>query len=418
MLNNAKILGGALPGQQTNEPRGTGQMRQYMADPTRRHLEQMAKYATDYFAAEVQGLDPDKPCLKEWYEIRATDAFTSLGISSNSRMDDWKNVYFKRPEIDYVHPGVKFWFWNNTWLADNPSNIGSISGNALVRRCNVVWNSLDYYGNIVSEPFVLTNVATKANANTDTEFMKLLDAYSDCIMQANEWTLANLRENTRIVLGTGVYAVRGLSNYIREFTDDDTSVRLLYFSVFYQEPIETDDMENQVADGLAFSWEITGDVPRNMTVGQTATIVPASIRNGETPTQPVSYLWESTTPTIATVSDTGEVEAISVGQATIQCTLEQNPNISNTFTIDVQDAAVFGWASSVPDSLPQFTSVTLITTQDATWSVTGGVENAFDYTTTDNSITITCYYPVDIPIVVTATNGTSTLTATIALTAR
>lgn len=418
MLQNAKPFGNGMLGFVSNSPTGTGEQKQYFADSTRLHVREMAKYASDYFAAEVQGLDTANPTDKGWYEIRATDAFTSLGISSNSRMDDWKNVYFKRPKVDYVPPGVKFWFWNNTWLADNPSNIGSISGNALVRRCNVVWNSLDYYGNIVSEPFVLTNVATKANANTDTEFMKLLDAYSDCIMQANEWTLANLRENTRIVLGTGVYAVRGLSNYIREFTDDDTSVRLLYFSVFYQEPIETDDMENQVADGLAFSWEITGDVPRNMTVGQTATIVPTSIRNGETPTQPVSYLWESTTPDIATVSDTGEVEAISVGQATIQCTLEQNPNISTTFTIEVQDAAAFGWASSVPTSLPQFTSVTLITTQDATWSVTGGVENAFDYTTTDNSITITCYYPVDIPIVVTATNGTSTLTATIALTAR
>lgn len=418
MLQNAKPLWNAIPGQTSNAPTGTGEQTQYFADATRRQIREMAKYATDYFAAQVQGLDTENPEEQGWYEIRVADVFSSLGISATSKQDDWKNVFFRSSAIDYIPMGTKFFFWNNVWLADNPSNIASVAGNALVRRCNTVWNSLDYYGNIVSEPFVIANIATKANANTDTEFMKLADAYSDCVMQANEWTLANLRENTRIVLGTGVYAVRGLANYIREFTNDATSVRLLHFSMAYQEPVETDDMVNQVANGLAFSWEITADVPRNMTVGQTATIIPASIRNGETPTETVSYIFESLTPEIATVSSTGDVETISVGQAKIKCTLEQNPNISTTFTIEVANAAEFGWASSVPTSLPQFTRVTLITTQNATWTVTGGMQNAFDYTTTDNSITITCYYPVDIPITVTATNGTETLTATIALTAK
>ena len=418
MLQNAKPLWSTIPGQASNAPTGTGEQTQYFADATRRQIREMAKYATDYFAAQVQGLDTENPDEQGWYEIRVADVFSSLGISSTSKQDDWKNVFFRSPAVDYVPMGTKFFFWNNVWLADNPSNIASVAGNALVRRCNTVWNSLDYYGNIVSEPFVIANIATKANANTDTEFMKLADAYSDCVMQANEWTLANLRENTRIVLGTGVYAVRGLANYIREFTNDATSVRLIHFSMAYQEPGETDDMVNQVANGLAFSWEITADVPRNMTVGQTATISPASIRNGETPTVTVSYIFESLTPEIATVSSTGDVETISVGQAQIKCTLEQNPNISTTFTIEVADAAEFGWASSVPTSLPQFTSVTLITTQNATWTVTGGMQNSFDYTTTDNSITITCYYPVDIPITVTATNGTETLTVTIALTAK
>ena len=419
MLSNAKILGGVVPGQQTNELRGTGQMRQYMAAPTRRHLEEMAKYATDYFAAEVQGLNPDKPCLKEWYEIRAADVFSSLGISSTSKMDDWKNVYFKRPDIDYVPPGTKFWFWKNVWLADNPSNTGSIAGNALVRRCNAVWNSLDYYGNIVAEPFVMVNQATKANANTDTEFMKLADNYSDCIMQANPWTLAHLKENTRIALGTGIYAVRGLSNYIREFTYENESVRLIYFSVYYQEPVETDDMTNLVADGLAFHWEIIGDAPRSVTVGQEVTITPASIRNNESPTLPVSYLWESQTPDIASIDETGKVTALTEGQAVIRCTLEQNPNIYTDFQIEVAAQSALAWASTVPAEIPQFTNAILRVTEPVTWSVAGGVPQSFDCTTTDTSITINCYYPVDAPVIVTATAADGqALTATIYLTAR
>ena len=304
-------------------------------------------------------------------------------------------------------------------MADKPSNTGSIVGIAVVRRCNAVLNSLDYYGNIVSEPFVMVNRATKANANTDTEFMKLADNYSDCIMQANPWTLAHLKENTRIALGTGIYAVRGLSNYIREFTYENDSVRLLYFSVYYQEPVETDDMTNLVADGLAFHWEITGDAPRSVTIGRAVTITPASIRNDEAPTLPVSYLWESQTPDIATVDETGKVTALTEGQAVIRCILEQNPNIYTDFQIDVAAQSALAWASTIPTEIPQFTSAILRVTEPVTWSVAGGVPQSFDYTMTDTNITINCYYPVDAPVTVTATaTDGQTLTATIYLTAR
>lgn len=408
----------------SNAPTGTGQQPQYFARATQMHIQKMARYATDFFGAQVQGLNSDDPEEKNWYEIRAADVFSSLGIHSGSKQDDWKNVYFKHPDIDYIPPGTKFWFWNNVWLADNPSNIASVSGNALVRRCNAVWNSLDFYGNIVSEPFVLTNIATKANANTDNEFMQLADAYSDCIMQANEWTLENLRENTRIVLGSGVYAVRGLADYIREFTEDSTSVRLLHFSVYYQEPVDTDDMSAQVANGLAFQWEIIADAPRTIQIGVPTTLIPTSIRNGEvvvsTDTQPISYLWESFNTDIATVDNTGTVTALTAGQVTIQCSLEQNQDIQARFVFEVTDTPSLSWASSVPEKIPQFTSATLLTNMVVSWNISGGTQNSFEVSQTETSLTIQCFYPSTTPLTITATSQSSndTLSAVIELTVR
>lgn len=408
----------------SNAPTGTGQQPQYFARATQMHIQKMARYATDFFGAQVQGLNSDDPEEKNWYEIRAADVFSSLGIHSGSKQDDWKNIYFKRPDIDYIPPGTKFWFWNNVWLADNPSNIASVSGNALVRRCNAVWNSLDFYGNIVSEPFVLTNIATKANANTDNEFMQLADAYSDCIMQANEWALENLRENTRIVLGSGVYAVRGLADYIREFTEDSTSVRLLHFSVYYQEPVDTDDMSAQVANGLAFRWEIIADAPRTIQIGVPTTLIPTSIRNGEvvvsTDTQPISYLWESLDADIATVDNMGTVTAMTAGQVTIQCSLEQNQDIQARFVFEVTDTPSLSWASSVPEKIPQFTSATLLTNMAVSWNISGGTQNSFEVSQTETSLTIQCFYPSTTPLTITATSQTSndTLSAVIELTVR
>lgn len=415
----------APPARGTNAPTGTGQLYQYMAKATQAHVAEMARYASDFFAAQVEGLDPENPTAINWYRIRASENFASLNMSNTSKNDDWRLVYFERPDIDYIQPGTKFWFWNNTWLADNPSNIASVTGNALVKRCNAVWNALDYYGNIVSEPMAITKPTTTANANTDTEMMNLADSYIDCIMQANEWTLANLRNNTRMILGTSGFAVRGLSDYIREFTDQQDSVRVLRFSLYYQEPLEIDDMVNQVAGGLAFSWQITISGPQSMQAQQNATFTAESLRNNEPvlSTQPVTYQWSSSNPEAATIDETtGVVTAIADGETTITCTLAENTNISTSVALSVQEAVSgLAWASELPDNAPAYQSraVSVMGAQGpVSWSLSGPDENAYSVSVSGDTATIMCYYPSPIPLTVTVTDSITTLTAEISLTAR
>ena len=47
----------------TNSPPGTGQLYQYMAKATQAHVAEMARYASDFFSAQVEGLDPEKPTV-------------------------------------------------------------------------------------------------------------------------------------------------------------------------------------------------------------------------------------------------------------------------------------------------------------------------------------------------------------------
>lgn len=395
-----------------------------MAKATQAHVTAMARYSSDFFAAEVEGLDPTDPTAINWYRIRASENFASLNMSDTSKNDDWRVVYFERADIDYIQPGTKFWFWNNTWLADNPSNIASVTGNALVKRCNAVWNALDYYGNIISEPMAITKPTTTANANTDTEMMNLADSYIDCIMQANEWTLANLRNNTRMILGTSGFAVRGLSDYIREFTDQQNSVRILRFSLYYQEPLEIDDMENQVAGGLAFSWQITISGPQSMQAGQNATFTAESLRNNEPvlSTQTVTYQWSSSNPEVATVDETtGVVAAVADGETTITCTLVENTNISSSVPLSVQASSGLSWASELPENVPVYQSRSISVTGaqgPVSWDFSGPEQNCYSVTTNGEEATIMCFYPSPIPLTVTVTDSVTTLTAKIQLTGR
>lgn len=417
-VKNALLLGPtALLAGNGPTPTETGQQPLYMDDAARRILEKMAPYATDFFGAEIQGLDPEDFWKTGWYEIRVAGTFPSASISENSKNNDWKTITFRRRDIDYIPTGAKVWFWKSCWLAYNPDNIGGAFSTAVVRRCNRNWKRYDYYGNILSEPFVVERAATRANANEYNIYQGLPDHYNNCVMQYNPQTMG-LRENDRIVMGQAVYAVRGLSDYILDFSTDESSVRLLYFSLYFQQPTERDDLKLGIADGKTFSWEISVDGPRELNEGQTAQFIPSSLRCGQTPAQEVSYLWESLSPGL-TVDETGSVTAVSLGEGTIRCSLEQNPGIYTDIPITVTAREALVWACTVPETLPIYRELTLTVESigDVIWDFEGP-EGLYRAVVDGKSAELTAYFPSDTPLTVTVTDGENTLTAKLRLTVR
>ena len=398
-------------------PDATGQQRQYMDDPARRMMEKMAPYSTDFFGAEVQGLDPEDFWKTDWYEIRAADVFPSASISETSRHSDWKTIAFRRRDVDYIPTGAKVWFWKSCWLAYNPDNIGGAYAPAVIRRCNQNWKRYDYYGNILIEPFVVERPSTRSNANEYNAYQGLPDHYSNCVMQANPETLS-LKENDRMVMGSAVYAVRGLSDYILDFSTEADSVKLLYFSLYFQQPTERDDMEQGIAGGKAFSWEISVDGPREVLPGRAVQFTASSIRCGEVPDREVDYLWESLSP-ILEVDGEGHVIAAAEGTGEIRCRLKQNPDIYTDTLITVAGSGL-AWASDVPDSLPIYRCVTLSvqSEKEVEWTFSGPPDSLYQSEVNGMSTVLTGYYPSAIPLTVTVTDGERTLTAKIKITAR
>lgn len=296
-LKNAALMGGGVAPVRTNSPsQYANRQKQYFDSETRHFNFLKARYSSDFMDAEVQGLDEGDPTAWGTYRIRFADVVrASSAIQRN--FDDYKQYLFESKKIDYVRPGTKILTMGNTWLVTNPNNISGASGTGICRRCNTVWNYYDADGNLCSEPMVVENDRANANDSDAQQSLLITKGYFNVICQYNEAT-RQIDTNTRMILGTAAYRVTGYSDFDMEFTGDYDSVRLLYFTVRYEEPNETiDDMESHVASGKAWEEEHDPDTVQPETV-QTGvafdTPLPVTISYGETATVSAAFYQSGT----------------------------------------------------------------------------------------------------------------------------
>lgn len=423
-IKNGLLSGGVLSSPISNNPSqyATRQFR-YFDSESSRFIAEYGAYASDFVEAEVLGLYPDAP--DEWTTayIRFADAVRD-SQSMLRKIDDYKKIIFVNPIIDYVREGTKFVTMGSTWLSINPSNISNSSGVGILRRCNTVWNYLDYYGNVKSEPLIIENARANANDSDDQEGGLITKGYFNVTCQYNEAT-KQLAENSRMILGTGAYRLTGFSDFIQEFTGDYSTVRLLEFAVRYEEPNDTiDDMVNHVAGGKTFSWNIECDGNTSVLVGATTTLTPNSTRNGEnvssTAENPISYLFTSENENIATVDENGVVTGIAEGEVSIIVSLEQNPSQFIEVPITVVTASAdpyVDFLGTIPDSISMFDDLIISaayfengaqTAQEINFSFSGANRSAYSAIISNNTVILHCWQGSVEPLTITAKHGNYT----------
>ena len=151
----------------------------------------------------------------------------------------------------------------------------------MCRRCNVTWRHLDFYGNIKEEPFYWAKNQSQASANEYMDYIVSPNLYQKCVMQLNPDT-KDLLTNRRMILGTSAYMVRGLVDFLQSETGNVDSTHILYFDLQSQEPIESDDLENRVADGKGFDMHASFvGVPAEEIPGMTYQSGIETVRNGQ-----------------------------------------------------------------------------------------------------------------------------------------
>ena len=423
ILSSFPILAG-----DTNAPDYyTDRREQYFSTTTQAFFEERLPLASDFFEAECQGLDYADFYAWQWVKIRLADIVKASSLTNLA--EDYKMVIFAHAIIDYWGRGAKLHTAGNTYICYNPSNASSITANGLVRRCNALWNYLDYYGNIQTEPFCWTKPGALATANYAETYGILPDAYQHCIMQLNSGT-AWITENTRVILGDLAYKVQGMQNFSLEFSDDTTSAHMMQFDLYITQTTENDDMTNKVADANSFSWQINVSGAATMNVGATQTLTATSTRNGEAPDAtiyPYSYIWSTSDENVATVNSGGLVTALSQGDCTLTCTLEQNPSISTTLELTVEQAVTTDYVQFTtmpPSTLEQYETATATAyyfingeqqTDTVTFSFSGANPNSYEAQTADNTATIMCYAADNTPLTITATCNGKSATAQVQL---
>ena len=397
----------------------TGKQFEYFELPTSAHIWENAQYASNYFKAQVQGIIPGTFETERGAYIRSMDIVEQ---TTGAKMpNDYQTIYFQDTRIKGLYTGAKVKFAGNTWLAISPFNVADPLMQSVIRRCNAVWKHLDYYGNVLSEPFVFQDARAQSTANEYLDYSVIPNWYQKCVMQLNEQT-KELAYNRRIVLGSSVVEVRGLVDFITDFsgtdpegTENPEPSHVMFFDAQYQEPnLAIDDMERGIAGGKAFSWELLPSFSAEMGVVSTQKIVVHSLRNNEAPdteNHPVSYLFTSSDQSVLTVDAEGNVEGIGEGKATITITLAQNPDIQREIEITVseeQPAMQFVFTPDLPDKLKQMQTYTGVVSimqggsevdTPITMTAYGATEQAdAEFDSSTNTITISAYEASQTPI--------------------
>lgn len=430
-LKNAMLTGNGLVAWGNNAPgQYNDRQHQYFSAETRTFTQQMARYSSDYIQARVQGLDPQNPYSWQERTIRMADIVKPTAAIQRD-FDDYKMILFADRDIEYIMQGAKIEAMGSTWIVYNPLNISGSDGAAVVRRCNAVWNFFDFYGNVISEPILVENTRANANDSDTQQSLMIAKGYFNVLCQYNDHT-RQIDTNTRMILGTAAYRVTGYSDFDMEYTGDYGSVRMLQFSIRFEEAnFAIDDMENHVAGGKAFSWGITVNAPDKLRVGATAQCTAESVRNGQNVVSsgenPISYYFTSSDKSVLTVNNDGLITAVADGTATVTATLSQNQQYSAAMELTVtetEDGVAF--TSTIPQTLGAFESAAITAAyfldgeeQDdpLTWYVGGADETAYSYavSTDGKSVSIDCFGYSTAPLIVTAAIGADSATASIAL---
>lgn len=415
----------------TNRPAQYNDRRNpYFGDPTARFVQAYGKYASDYTACRVQGLDSDPNNFYEWSDqlIRLADA-RKKGNAIDRPIDNYKEVLFVDRRIEYVPEGAKMETMGSTWLVTNPANISSAVGGGIIRRCNTTWNHMDWYGNVLKEPMVLESVKLNANANDFQETVLMMQGYFNIIIQRNEET-ADLDVNSRMILGRMAYQITGYADVAQEFTGDEKSVRLLRFTARMTEPDkEKDDLINRVANAYPFAWEINVGGKAVMSKGEKVKFTAASLRNGEKAdgdtAHPTRYLWYSNDESVCRVDIGGNVTAVGEGECTITAVLVQNEEHYGTYAVTVAESVSgIHWQTDPVEKLEAYgkTTLTAVYTENGAetgdaveWIFAGAAEGSYTAEVEGSTATVYCWGGSVKPLTVTASCKGQSVSAEIAL---
>ena len=379
------------------------------------YYEYMAPYASNVFDAEIQGLDYNDFYAWTKVKIRASNAIdpsTGENLSTS-----WQKILVLDRSVDFLSVGAYVKFAGSVWIVFNPDNIASPTGDSIVVRCNTTYNTRDYYGNIVKTPMYYAKGSILASSPYYMEYSATLDGYQHIIMQLNDVT-KNITNNTRIILGNSAFGMYGVANFHQEFTGDDTSCHILRADLRLQETLDTDDIENHIADGKYFSITLNVGGSNVMHVNDSQKLEASVQKNGvfmeSTEEHPLTYEWSSSDSNIAEVDDFGNVTAISEGYCSISCKLSQNENVFSEFGFNVVERTELDYVDFVtptPQEVRAYEEFSIeaayfedgVQTAEPIQYTFGGVaESAFTFEQSANIITIRTWASSVQPLVITA----------------
>nr|DAI11268.1 MAG TPA: head closure knob [Caudoviricetes sp.] len=261
---------------------------------------------------------------------------TSSGVKQGA---DFTQLMFR----DIEHPvfqGLYYIFDDNYHISYFYNRYDGLEKALAVRRCNNAMRIVDPdNGSIFSIPCVIDYDMTSPSQQVSS-YIITPNNHAVVMVQGNKDTLRLFKLNTRYIFNGRPFKLLAYQNALLQDLSNQNPT-LLYLDLYLDEIHDKDDIENGLAYNGEYIYNIQIDADNmELSNGVKGNLSATITLNGEEVKRNV--LWASSNEDAVLINVTGGYTIIgsSGSSATITATLDGNPNVSSTITIQVVDSQV------------------------------------------------------------------------------
>lgn len=261
---------------------------------------------------------------------------TSSGVKQGA---DFTQLMFR----DIEHPvfqGLYYIFDDNYHISYFYNRYNGLEKALAVRRCNNVMRIVDPdNGSIFSIPCVIDYDMTSPSQQVSS-YIITPNNHAVVMVQGNKDTLRLFKLNTRYIFNGRPFKLLAYQNALLQDLSNQNPT-LLYLDLYLDEIHDKDDIENGLAYNGEYIYNIQIDADNmELSNGVKGNLSATITLNGEEVKRNV--LWASSNEDAVLINVAGGYTIIgsSGSSTTITATLDGNPNVSSTITIQVVDSQV------------------------------------------------------------------------------
>ena len=261
---------------------------------------------------------------------------TSSGVKQGA---DFTQLMFR----DIEHPvfqGLYYIFDDNYHISYFYNRYDGLEKALAVRRCNNAMRIVDPdNGSIFSIPCVIDYDMTSPSQQVSS-YIITPNNHAVVMVQGNKDTLRLFKLNTRYIFNGRPFKLLAYQNALLQDLSNQNPT-LLYLDLYLDEIHDKDDIENGLAYNGEYIYNIQIDADNmELSNGVKGNLSATITLNGEEVKRNV--LWASSNEDAVLINVAGGYTIIgsSGSSATITATLDGNPNVSSTITIQVVDSQV------------------------------------------------------------------------------
>lgn len=285
--------------------------------------------------------EQDKVGSEQFHSIEVR-VDTAIDMGTSYKQDDDFKLFAFRDLQHTVAKGLMYKYDNDFWITINTSELGTVTKDIHVRRCNNVMRWVDRTNGFINEiPCAIEYVLESPKEQKDKD-VKVANGHISVICQGNEVT-RNIPKNTRFIFNKEAYRFLAYQKMLNEDTFDDSTADLLYLDMYLDMIEPEDDVANNIANAGAYVYEIEVEQSMSEQVkGGTVQLFPNVTLNGKTVEREVVYeICEcGCDHSYCTVDENGLVTITGeVGkQAQLIVSLKGNPQVNQLVVIDIVES--------------------------------------------------------------------------------